>query len=103
LALEQGGYDWGVLAYVGFGGSMIWFGSSSGGPFRICIRTRFGRCGQLWYSRLSWWSRSTRSTCPPRSARRFAAFLGAIDLDVVIQFPLAFAREGLRQVMVELA
>mgnify|MGYP003445122483 FL=1 len=31
LALEQGGYDWGVLAYaVGFGGSMIWFGSSSG-------------------------------------------------------------------------
>jgi Na+/H+ antiporter NhaD/arsenite permease-like protein len=31
LALEQGGYDWGVLAYaVGFGGSMIWFGSSAG-------------------------------------------------------------------------
>jgi hypothetical protein len=31
LALEQGGYDWGMLAYtVGFGGSMIWFGSSSG-------------------------------------------------------------------------
>jgi Na+/H+ antiporter NhaD/arsenite permease-like protein len=31
LALDQGGYDWGVLAYcVGFGGSMIWFGSSSG-------------------------------------------------------------------------
>ena len=27
----QGGYDWGVLAYaVGFGGSMIWFGSSAG-------------------------------------------------------------------------
>ena len=31
LALEQGGYDWGALAYaVGFGGSMIWFGSSAG-------------------------------------------------------------------------
>ncbi|TCS72378.1 sodium/proton antiporter (NhaD family) [Sulfuritortus calidifontis] len=31
LALAQGGYDWGVLAYaVGFGGSMIWFGSSAG-------------------------------------------------------------------------
>ncbi|MDD3528411.1 MAG: citrate transporter [Gallionellaceae bacterium] len=31
LALTQGGYDWGVLAYaVGFGGSMIWFGSSAG-------------------------------------------------------------------------
>jgi Na+/H+ antiporter NhaD/arsenite permease-like protein len=31
LALEQGGYDWGVLAYaVGFGGSMVWFGSSAG-------------------------------------------------------------------------
>jgi Na+/H+ antiporter NhaD/arsenite permease-like protein len=31
LGLVQGGYDWGVLAYaVGFGGSMIWFGSSAG-------------------------------------------------------------------------
>ena len=31
LALTQGGYDWGALAYsVGFGGSMIWFGSSAG-------------------------------------------------------------------------
>jgi Na+/H+ antiporter NhaD/arsenite permease-like protein len=31
LALKQGGYDWGYLAYtVGFGGSMIWFGSSAG-------------------------------------------------------------------------
>ncbi|MEO6068247.1 MAG: citrate transporter [Gemmatimonadales bacterium] len=31
LALAQGGYDWGFLAYaVGFGGSMIWFGSSAG-------------------------------------------------------------------------
>jgi Na+/H+ antiporter NhaD/arsenite permease-like protein len=31
LALKQGGHDWGHLAYtVGFGGSMIWFGSSAG-------------------------------------------------------------------------
>jgi Na+/H+ antiporter NhaD/arsenite permease-like protein len=31
LALQQGGYDWGMLAYaVGFGGSMLWFGSSAG-------------------------------------------------------------------------
>jgi Na+/H+ antiporter NhaD/arsenite permease-like protein len=31
LALTQGGYDWGFLAYaVGFGGSMLWFGSSAG-------------------------------------------------------------------------
>ena len=31
LALKQGGYDWGMLAYaVGYGGSMIWFGSSAG-------------------------------------------------------------------------
>jgi Na+/H+ antiporter NhaD/arsenite permease-like protein len=31
LALRQGGFDWGYLAYaVGFGGSMIWFGSSAG-------------------------------------------------------------------------
>jgi Na+/H+ antiporter NhaD/arsenite permease-like protein len=31
LALSQGGYDWSVLAYaVGYGGSMVWFGSSAG-------------------------------------------------------------------------
>jgi Na+/H+ antiporter NhaD/arsenite permease-like protein len=31
LALDQNGYDWGFLAYaVGFGGSMLWFGSSAG-------------------------------------------------------------------------
>jgi Na+/H+ antiporter NhaD/arsenite permease-like protein len=31
LALDQGGYDWGFLAFaVGFGGSMTWFGSSAG-------------------------------------------------------------------------
>jgi len=38
LALEQDGYDWGMLAYaVGFGGSMIWFGSSAG----VAIATIF--------------------------------------------------------------
>ncbi len=31
LALKHGGYDWALLAYaVGFGGSLIWFGSSAG-------------------------------------------------------------------------
>lgn len=31
LALRQGGHDWALLAYaVGFGGSMVWFGSSAG-------------------------------------------------------------------------
>ncbi len=38
LALDQGGYDWGLLAYsVGFGGSMIWFGSSAG----VAISNKF--------------------------------------------------------------
>ena len=31
LALFQGNYDWGLLAYaVGYGGSILWFGSSAG-------------------------------------------------------------------------
>jgi Na+/H+ antiporter NhaD/arsenite permease-like protein len=31
LAIKQDNYDWGVLAYaVGYGGSMIWFGSTAG-------------------------------------------------------------------------
>ena len=31
IALRQGGYDWALLAFaVGFGGSMVWFGSSAG-------------------------------------------------------------------------
>ncbi|MGD9501726.1 MAG: citrate transporter [Methyloceanibacter sp.] len=31
LAMKQDNYDWGLLAYaVGFGGSLIWFGSSAG-------------------------------------------------------------------------
>jgi Na+/H+ antiporter NhaD/arsenite permease-like protein len=38
LALEQGGYDWGMLAFaVGFGGSMVWFGSSAG----VALSTQF--------------------------------------------------------------
>jgi Na+/H+ antiporter NhaD/arsenite permease-like protein len=31
MALNQGGYDWALLAFaVGYGGSMVWFGSSAG-------------------------------------------------------------------------
>lgn len=38
LALDQGGYDWGILAYaVGFGGSLTWFGSSAG----VAIASQF--------------------------------------------------------------
>jgi hypothetical protein len=38
LCLEQGHYDWGMLAYtVGFGGSMVWFGSSAG----VAITNKF--------------------------------------------------------------
>jgi hypothetical protein len=38
LCLTQGHFDWGMLAYtVGFGGSMIWFGSSAG----VAITSKF--------------------------------------------------------------
>ncbi len=38
LCLDQGHYDWGMLAYTaGFGGSMIWFGSSAG----VAITNKF--------------------------------------------------------------
>jgi Na+/H+ antiporter NhaD/arsenite permease-like protein len=38
LALEAGGYDWGFLAFaVGYGGSMLWFGSSAG----VALASRF--------------------------------------------------------------
>jgi Na+/H+ antiporter NhaD/arsenite permease-like protein len=53
LALKQGGYDWGFLAYaVGFGGSMIWFGSSAG----VALTNLFpeGRSVGLWL-RHGWW------------------------------------------------
>ena len=47
LALKQGGYDWGFLAYaVGFGGSMVWFGSSSG--VAICSMFREARSVGQW-------------------------------------------------------
>ena len=47
LALNQGGYDWALLAYaVGFGGSMVWFGSSAG----VALTTLFpeGRSVYAW-------------------------------------------------------
>jgi Na+/H+ antiporter NhaD/arsenite permease-like protein len=47
LCLDQGCYDWGMLAYaVGFGGSMIWFGSSAG----VAISNEFpeARNAGLW-------------------------------------------------------
>ena len=47
LALRQGGYDWGFLAYaVGFGGSMIWFGSSAG--VALCNMYPQGRSVLAW-------------------------------------------------------
>ena len=53
LAIEQGGHDWGVLAYVvGFGGSMVWFGSSAG----VALANRYPQArsvgqwlGKGWY------------------------------------------------------
>jgi len=53
LALKQGGYDWGFLAYaVGFGGSIMWFGSSAG----VAITNMFpeGRSVGQWL-RHGWW------------------------------------------------
>ncbi len=47
LCLDQGHYDWGMLAYaVGFGGSMVWFGSSAG----VAITNKFpeGRDVIMW-------------------------------------------------------
>ncbi len=47
LCLEQGHFDWGMLAFsVGFGGSMIWFGSSAG----VAITNKFpeARNVMLW-------------------------------------------------------
>lgn len=52
LCLEQGGYDWGVLAYtVGFGGSMIWFGSSAG----VALTNKFPEARSVFrYIRHGW-------------------------------------------------
>ena len=48
LALNQGGYDWALLAFaVGFGGSMVWFGSSAG----VALTNLFpeGRSAAKWF------------------------------------------------------
>ncbi len=55
LCLDQGHYDWGMLAYaVGFGGSMVWFGSSAGVAItnkfpegRECFSVDEGKVGML--------------------------------------------------------
>jgi Na+/H+ antiporter NhaD/arsenite permease-like protein len=53
LALKQGGYDWAFLAYaVGFGGSMLWFGSSAG--VALCTVYREARSVVHWV-RYGWW------------------------------------------------
>lgn len=52
LALQQGNYDWGMLAYaVGFGGSMLWFGSSAG----VAVANMFpeAKSAMLWL-RMAW-------------------------------------------------
>ncbi|MBI5896919.1 MAG: citrate transporter [Desulfobacterales bacterium] len=52
LCLDQGGYDWGFLAYaVGFGGSMIWFGSSAG----VALSNKFPEAKNTWtYVKNGW-------------------------------------------------
>ncbi len=52
LALHQGGYDWGMLAFtVGFGGSMIWFGSSAG----VAISKDYPEARNTWqYVKQGW-------------------------------------------------
>ena len=53
LALKQGGYDWGILAYaVGFGGSMVWFGSSAG----VAVSNLFPEAkSAIAWIRAAWW------------------------------------------------
>ncbi|MEQ1930772.1 MAG: citrate transporter [Parvularculaceae bacterium] len=53
LALKQGGYDWGMLAYcVGFGGSMIWFGSTAG----VAISNLYPQAKSVFqWLRHGWW------------------------------------------------
>jgi Na+/H+ antiporter NhaD/arsenite permease-like protein len=53
LALKQGGYDWAFVAYtVGFGGSIIWFGSSAG--VALCTLFPEARSVMRWL-REGWW------------------------------------------------
>jgi Na+/H+ antiporter NhaD/arsenite permease-like protein len=58
LALNQGGYDWALLAYaVGFGGSMVWFGSSAGVALTNLFpqgRSVFGWLRESWFVPLSY-------------------------------------------------
>ncbi|MEQ1929885.1 MAG: citrate transporter [Parvularculaceae bacterium] len=53
LALAQGGYDWGFLAYaVGFGGSIVWFGSSAG----VAVSNLFPEAkSAIAWLRAAWW------------------------------------------------
>jgi Na+/H+ antiporter NhaD/arsenite permease-like protein len=53
LALKQGEYDWGVLAYaVGFGGSLVWFGSSAG----VAVSNLFPEAKSVGnWLRAAWW------------------------------------------------
>jgi Na+/H+ antiporter NhaD/arsenite permease-like protein len=53
LALKQGGYDWGILAFaVGFGGSMVWFGSSAG----VAVSNLFPEAKSVvGWLRAAWW------------------------------------------------
>lgn len=45
LCLDQGHYDWGMLAYaIGFGGSILWFGSSAG----VAITNEFPEARNTW-------------------------------------------------------
>ena len=45
LAIRQDGYDWGFLAFaVGFGGSMIWFGSTAG----VSLSNLFPEARSVW-------------------------------------------------------
>ena len=69
LALDQGGYDWGLLAFaVGFGGSILWFGSSAG----VAIANQFPqvRSTAAWL-RHGWHvPRCLLLVRPPRPVRR---------------------------------
>ena len=58
LAINQGGYDWALLAYaVGFGGSMVWFGSSAGVALTNLFpegRSAFTWLREAWYVPVSY-------------------------------------------------
>jgi Na+/H+ antiporter NhaD/arsenite permease-like protein len=69
LALKQGNYDWGMLAYaVGFGGSMVWFGSSAG----VAVSNLFPQAKSVaaWL-RAAWW-------LPPAYVVGFFVALGVL-------------------------